>query len=815
MKQKLLLKSMLLLFALIAGSSSVWADNEVTFSYADYKGQGTSSTGSEYTMTKTDVSITETKFYCGSSATYAQLYAEGTLTITPSTGVTIKQIDITTTSTSYNGYQSSGTVTASTGSCSADGTKVTWTGTATSAFTISHNKQIRWTSIVVTYTGGQTPTCATPTFNIAAGPVLSGTTIALSTATTSAAIHYTTDGSTPTSSSTTYTSAIAIDAAKTIKAIAVRDGYNNSEVASASYTILAAPSPNATNVGSNYYTLVEDANDLANGDAILIVSGTSAMSTTQNANNRGSADVTIANSAIDNPGATVQKLVLVKSGDYYFFYTGDAGYLYAASSSSNYLRTETTADQNAAATISINASKEATIIFKGANTRNYMRFNTPNFACYATGSTTGAAVQIYKEVVKPADAKSAAEFSFPKANYYNAKGEQVFTAPTLSTAAGYDGTVNYTSSVTSVAEVNSSTGAVTIKAVGTTVITASADATSNFYEDQASYTLKVYEIEDGVFDFSKGDYTSGAAPGTANNLTTESQWVAGNVTMDVAGRNIWYNANDLRLYANNAGEGNPSNAGNLTFTVPTGYVIYKITGLSGTLTPSEGDAGSTWQGTPAKTISFTHNGGGTVTLNTVSVYYTTPTVSVTTTGEYTAFCSYPQLDFTGTGLTVYTAKVNTTTGKVTLTAVEGNIAPASKGVILKGSATTVDVPLAATSPSVSNNDLKPVFNDSQVNWQVGDDPNYKYNYILQNGAFYKATGAKLRAGKAYLQTTYDVTSAGAPCLTIEIEGETTGINEVNGSESKVNGEYYNLAGQRVANPTKGLYIVNGKKVIIK
>lgn len=811
MKQKLLLKSLLLLFALIAGSSSVWADNEVTFSYADYKGQGTSSPGSEYTMVKTDVSIGDSKFYCGSSATYAQLYAGGTITVTPSSGVTIKQIDITTTSTSYNGYQSSGVVTPSTGSCSADGTKVTWTGTATSAFTISHDKQIRWTSIVVTYTGGQTPTCATPTFNIAAGPVLSGTTIALSTATTSSTIHYTTDGSAPTSSSTTYSSAIEIDAAKTIKAIAVRDGYNNSEVASAAYTILAAPSPNPTNVNSNYYTLVEDANDLADGDAILIVSGTNAMSTTQNTNNRGSVGVTIANNAIENPGATAQKLVLVKSGDYYFFYTG-SGYLYAANSSNNYLKTEATADQNAASTISINASKEATIIFKGANTRNYMRFNSPNFSCYATGSTTGAAVQIYKEVVKPAGAKSAAEFSFPKANYYNAKGEQVFTAPTLSTAAGYDGTVNYSSSATDIAEVNSSTGAVTIKAVGTTVITASADATSNFYEDQASYTLKVYEIEDGIFDFSKGDYKSGAVPGTANNLTTETHWYAGNVTMDVAGRNIWYNANDLRLYKNDA-TAPDNNAGKLTFTVPTGYVIYKITGLSGTLTPSEGDAGSTWQGTPAKSVSFTHNGGSTVTLDVVSVYYTTPTVSVTTTGEYTAFCSYPQLDFTGTDLTVYTAKVNTTTGKVTLTAVEGNIAPASKAVILKGSAATVNVPLATTSPSISNNDLKPVFNEAAVAWQVGEDPNYKYNYILQDGAFYKATGKKLKAGKAYLQSTYNVAASNAPCLTIEIDGETTGIKTV--ENVKNDGCVYDLSGRRVAQPAKGLYIVNGKKIIIK
>lgn len=52
---------------------------------------------------------------------------------------------------SYNGYQSSGTMTWSTGSSSASGAVVTWTGSATAAFTLSHNKQIRWTSIEVTY----------------------------------------------------------------------------------------------------------------------------------------------------------------------------------------------------------------------------------------------------------------------------------------------------------------------------------------------------------------------------------------------------------------------------------------------------------------------------------------------------------------------------------------------------------------------------------------------------------------------------------------------------------------------------------------
>ena len=44
-------------------------------------------------------------------------------------------------------------------------------------------------------------------------------------------------------------------------------------------------------------------------------------------------------------------------------------------------------------------------------------------------------------------------------------------------------------------------------------------------------------------------------------------------------------------------------------------------------------------------------------------------------------------------------------------------------------------------------------------------------------------------------------------------GDATGINEVKAVEAK--GEFFNLAGQRVAKPVKGLYIANGKKVIIK
>ena len=144
------LKLFFALFAMLAlNVGNAWGE-EATFNYADYKGKGTQSSGSSYTMEKSGVlSIGNDKFYGNMS--YAHFYANGTITITPATGVTITKIVLTASSTSYNGYQSSGSITASTGTMSKDGTSVTWTGSASSAFTLKNNKQIRWTTIVVTY----------------------------------------------------------------------------------------------------------------------------------------------------------------------------------------------------------------------------------------------------------------------------------------------------------------------------------------------------------------------------------------------------------------------------------------------------------------------------------------------------------------------------------------------------------------------------------------------------------------------------------------------------------------------------------------
>ena len=87
------------------------------------------------------------------------------------------------------------------------------------------------------YSATPAETVQTPTFSVAAGEVEKGTKVAISCATQDAKIYYTTDGSTPSASSTEYTTEITIEETITLKAIAVKEGMANSSVAEATYTV--------------------------------------------------------------------------------------------------------------------------------------------------------------------------------------------------------------------------------------------------------------------------------------------------------------------------------------------------------------------------------------------------------------------------------------------------------------------------------------------------------------------------------------------------------------------------------------------------
>jgi hypothetical protein len=93
---------------------------------------------------------------------------------------------------------------------------------------------------------GTSDSAATPTFSPPAGTYTAAQSVTISSTTPGAAIHYTTDGSTPTAASPAFASAISVAATTTLKAVAIATGFGDSAVATAAYTITAPPPVAAT-----------------------------------------------------------------------------------------------------------------------------------------------------------------------------------------------------------------------------------------------------------------------------------------------------------------------------------------------------------------------------------------------------------------------------------------------------------------------------------------------------------------------------------------------------------------------------------------
>lgn len=158
------------------------------------------------------------------------------------------------------------------------------------------------------------------------------------------------------------------------------------------------------------YILCEDAAWLTEGANIIFASSVAAgeqkaMSKLQKTNNRGAASVTIGSAfnagketvGIVSKDADVAVFTVGISNGHITFYTGDsrdaknnsvAGYLYAANSKDNQLKTQNNVDDNAEWTVAVATNGEATIKAQGNNKRNWMRYNPNNgamFSCYTGG----------------------------------------------------------------------------------------------------------------------------------------------------------------------------------------------------------------------------------------------------------------------------------------------------------------------------------------------------------------------------------------------------------------------------------------------
>lgn len=149
------------------------------------------------------------------------------------------------------------------------------------------------------------------------------------------------------------------------------------------------------------YSLVTSTDALTVGSEVIIVGfgdkGNVALSTNQQKNNRATAGVTVESDKVMNPSDAVQVFTLGfgKLGNSVAFDTG-AGYIYAASSSENYLRTENELSSNSSFEVKIDGGV-ASITAQGSNTHNILMYNEKSscFSCY--GSATQKPVKIFKK----------------------------------------------------------------------------------------------------------------------------------------------------------------------------------------------------------------------------------------------------------------------------------------------------------------------------------------------------------------------------------------------------------------------------------
>ena len=203
---------------------------------------------------------------------------------------------------------------------------------------------------------------------------------------------------------------------------------------------------------------------------------------------------------------------------------------------------------------------------------------------------------------------------------------------------------------------------------------------------------------------------------------------------------------------------------------------------------------------------------------------TTVTATVGANG-YTTFASSYPLDLTDAnrpvGLKAY--KATRDGANLTFTALNQTV-PAGTGLLLLGETKggNYDIPVAASGDAVSSNALVGVIAPTAKQ----SDPSGNYYFVMKKAASesdalafapLSTSAVTIPAGKAYVEVPNSAFSGPANELTISFEedGDVTGISEMKAMRNVGRETFFDLQGRQVTQPTKGLYIVNGKKVVLK
>ncbi len=233
-------------------------------------------------------------------------------------------------------------------------------------------------------------TVENPEFSPVGGTYDATQSVTITCATVGATIQYKTNEN---GDWTNYTDAISVSTTTTIWAKAIKEGMYDSEVVSATYTIVEPFSPftctKATNIVSGKHYIITNGDELAMGY--------------QKDNNRDAVAITLEGNVATVGSQDVYEFVIIGpdvDGLYTIYDVANSKYLYAASSSANQLKIQDNIDDNSRWNITFDATDGfANIIATKSSNRNKMQYNgTSNnslFSCYKSDNTSYSNVYLY------------------------------------------------------------------------------------------------------------------------------------------------------------------------------------------------------------------------------------------------------------------------------------------------------------------------------------------------------------------------------------------------------------------------------------